>query len=351
MERFESGQLSGFFTFMMVLQLLWVWRFVPETKGVQPEEMQIRTGIDKEQAFVPYKIIAVGEILWDVFPDGPRFGGAPANFACSSAELAQEKAVVTMVSAVGDDQLGRDAIKALVARRVRTDAVQVNGCPTGRVDVELDEAGAATYQFAENCAWDHVSWNRDLAELAHGCDAVCFGTLGQRGSESQETIRSLVQATSESSLRILDINIRKPSISDDLIRVSLDLANVLKLNDEELPVIGRLCGISGSDIAIMRQVAVRFGLRHVALTRGPEGAVIVSGDSVSELPGIPVQVADTVGAGDAYTASMTLGLLAGDNPDTINRNAMAAASYVCSQPGATMPFPDQLRRTEGFDCT
>lgn len=300
---------------------------------------------------MPNNILAIGEILWDVFPDGPRFGGAPANFGCSSAELGQEKAVVTMVSAIGDDELGRRALEALAVRGVQADAVQVNDYPTGRVDVELDEAGTATYQFAENCAWDHLSWNRNLAELARSCDAVCFGTLGQRGSESQETIRALVQATPESSLRILDVNIREPFISDELILASLDLANVLKLNDEELPVIGRLCDFSGSDTEIMRRVAIQFGLRHVALTRGPNGAVIVSENSVSELPGTPVKVIDTVGAGDAFTASMTLGLLTGHNLETINRNAIATASYVCSQPGATMPFPDHLRHGEAFDRT
>lgn len=298
-----------------------------------------------------HNIIAIGEILWDVFPDGPRFGGAPANFACSTAELGKENACVKIVSAVGDDDLGRRAIAALATRGVQTEAVQVNVFPTGRVDVELDEVGAATYQFAENCAWDHLSWNRDLAELADSCHVVCFGTLGQRSGESQESIRAFVQATPESSLRILDVNIREPFISNELILASLDLSNVLKLNDEELPVIGRLCEFSGSDIEIMRQVAMRFGLRCVALTRGPNGAAIISGDSVSELPGTSVRVVDTVGAGDAFTASMTLGLLAGDNLETINRNAMATASYVCSQPGATMPFPEQLRRKQVVDRT
>jgi fructokinase len=295
---------------------------------------------------VTHHIIALGEILWDVFPDGPRFGGAPANFGCSAAELGRDKAIVTMVSAVGDDELGRRALEALANRGVHTTGVQVNGYPTGRVDVELDEHGAASYRFAENCAWDHLSWNHELEQLAQRCDAVCFGTLGQRGRESQETIWALVQATPESALRILDVNIREPFISDELILASLDLANVLKLNDEELPVIGRLCNVSGSDLEIMRQVARRFTLRHVALTRGPDGAVIVSEDSVSELPGVPVKVADTVGAGDAFTASMTLGLLAGQNLDTINRNAIATASFVCSQPGATMSFPDQWRHGE-----
>jgi fructokinase len=295
---------------------------------------------------VPHNIIAIGEILWDVFPDGPRFGGAPANFGCSAAELAGVKAVVTMVSAVGDDELGLRALETLAHRGVHTAAVQVNRYPTGRVDVELDEHGAATYQFAPNCAWDHLAWNLELEVLAQHCDAVCFGTLGQRGHESLETIRDFVRTTPESALRILDINIREPFINEELILASLDLANVLKLNDEELPVLSRLCNFSGSDIEIIHQVARRFALHHVALTRGSAGAVLVSDNAVSELPGVPVQVVDTVGAGDAFTAAMTLGLLAGHNIETINRNAMAVASYVCSQPGATMPFPEHLRRDD-----
>lgn len=291
---------------------------------------------------MPHQIIGIGEILWDVFPDGPRFGGAPANFACSAAELSQETARISMLSAVGDDELGRAAMEALRTRGVNA-AVQVNSFPTGRVDVELDAAGVASYRFAENSAWDHLAWNSGLEKLAAGCDAVCFGTLGQRGVESQQTIRAFVQATPVRALRILDVNIRRPFLSDELILRSLELANVLKLNDEELPLIGRLCGCTGSDIEIMREVARRFELRLVALTRGPDGAVIVSADSVSDLPGVPVEVVDTVGAGDAYTASMTIGLLEGRSLETVNRNAMATASYVCSQPGATMPFPNQLR--------
>ena len=285
-----------------------------------------------------HHIISVGEILWDVFPDGPRFGGAPANFACSAAELAQQSAQVTTVSAVGDDKLGREALAALTSRGVQTESVQINSYPTGRVDISLDASGAASYQFAEDCAWDNLLWSDDLKNLAANCDAVCFGTLGQRGHESQQTIRALIRATSEDTLKILDVNIRKPYISDELILSSLELANVLKLNDEELAEIGQLCEFSGSEIEIMRQLAHRFDLRLVALTRGSQGAAIVSGNSVSELSGVPVDVVDTVGAGDAFTASMTLGLLAQQNLETVNRNAIAVASYVCSQPGATMPL-------------
>lgn len=293
---------------------------------------------------MPQQIIGIGEILWDVFPDGPRFGGAPANFACSVAELARQSAHVTMVSAVGDDELGRQAIDALQRRGVQTNAVQINRFPTGRVDVELNAAGVASYRFAEDSAWDHLAWRSELERLAAGCDAVCFGTLGQRDQQSRETIRTFIRATPSAALRILDVNLRPPFFCDELILASLKLANVLKLNDEELPLVARLSGCFGSDVEVLRQLADKYSLRLVALTRGADGAVLVSQAAISEVPGVPVNVVDTVGAGDAFTASMTLDLLAGRSLAAVNHNAIATASFVCSQPGATMSFPDQLRR-------
>lgn len=289
-----------------------------------------------------HQIVGLGEILWDVFPDGPRFGGAPSNFSCSAAELAQDSAQVFMVSAVGNDQLGRQAIESLGARGVNTTCVQIDERETGQVLVELDSAGVASYRFAENTAWDHLSWNESLSQLAPSCDVVCFGTLGQRGECSRSTIQRFVRATSDETLRILDVNLRAPFYDDTVIRDSLNLANVLKLNDDELPVLARLFGVAGSDIEIMRQLAQQYQLRYVALTRGAKGAVLLSEHEVSDRPGLHVGVADTVGAGDAFTAAMTLGLLAERSIDDVNKSAIGTAAYVCSQPGATMKFPAQL---------
>ena len=293
---------------------------------------------------MPYQIVGIGEILWDVFPDGPRFGGAPANFACCVAEMAGDSAETCVVSAVGDDQLGSRAIESLQSRGVITSFVPANDRPTGRVLVELDNNGIASYRFDEDSAWDHIEWNDDLNNLASRCDAVCFGTLGQRNHVSGETIRHFVKGTPQSTLRILDVNLREPFFSDERILDSLKLANVLKLNSEELPMIAQLINLAGEEIDVMRQVVRMFNLRCVALTRGAGGAAIVSDDSVSQLPGAPVEVVDTVGAGDAFTASMTLDLLADVSLEEVNRNAITAASYVCSKPGATMSFPRHLRR-------
>ena len=293
---------------------------------------------------VVHQVVGIGEILWDVFPDGPRFGGAPANFSCSTSELSRGAAGVLIVSAVGEDELGRKAIESLKQRGVDTSVLQVNQHPTGKVDVQLDDAGVASYHFADDSAWDHLAWNDALGKVAAKCDAVCFGTLGQRSETSRRTINQFVQATPESALRILDVNLREPFYDDSVIQQSLALANVLKLNDDELPRLARINGLSGDDVDVMRQLAARHQLRYVALTRGAGGAAIVSQDEVSDLPGIPTEVADTVGAGDAFTAAITLGLLAGQDIDTVNRNAIAVASYVCSQPGATMTFPDELMK-------
>ena len=293
---------------------------------------------------MPKHIIGIGEILWDVFPDGARFGGAPANFACSVAELAPQSAEAHMVSAVGDDPLGRDALAALQARGVRTDAVQVKPESTGRVLVELDDQGVASYRFEENSAWDRVTWTDQLQGLASACHAVCFGTLGQRGETSRETIRRFIETTPATALRILDVNLRSPHYNDELILESLRLANVLKLNEDELPLVARLSDCTGDETAAMEKLAAKYGFHHVALTRGASGAAIVSKGSISDLPGVSAEVVDTVGAGDAFTAAMALDLLAGEPLDVVNRNAMAVAAHVCSHAGATMSFPEHLRR-------
>ena len=289
-------------------------------------------------------IVGIGEILWDVFPDGPRFGGAPSNFSCSAAELAKGAAEVFMVSAVGDDDLGGKAVDSLRQHGVDTTCVQIAEQPTGQVLVELDPAGVASYRFAENTAWDNLRYDDALQRRARDCDAVCFGTLGQRSTCSRNTIQKFVRATSDDTLRILDVNLRAPYFDDEIILESLALANVLKLNDEELPRLASLCNVAGSDVEILRQIATQNQLQCIALTRGAAGAVIICGDDVSDMPGMSVEIADTVGAGDAFTAAMTLDLLAGRNVKQVNQSAIAAASWVCSQDGATPTFPAKNAR-------
>lgn len=294
-------------------------------------------------------IVGIGEILWDIFPDGPRFGGAPANFACSAAGLGSHRVSVSMVSSVGNDDLGVQAFDSLGRRNVSTSYVTAQYKPTGQVLVELDERGRAGYEFAADTAWDNLTWSVDLEDLARRTDACCYGTLGQRNDRSRTTIQSFVAATVPSALRIFDVNLRPPFVSDSVLLDSLQLANVLKLSDEELPVVAELCGVSGVDDHVMRQLAQRFELRTVALTRGPQGAVLLQGNQLSEHSGVETDVVDTVGAGDAFTAALAIGLLDGKNLDEINEAACSAAAFVCSQSGATpamSPFNDYQRSTK-----
>lgn len=289
----------------------------------------------------PESIVALGEILWDVFPEGARFGGAPANFACHVAALGGQ---AYMVSGVGADPLGDQALQALQQRQVDTLHVRrFSEFPTGSVDVVVDASGQPDYRFGQNEAWDHLEWSTRLAELASRTDAVAFGTLGQRSLPARRTIQQFVQQVPEPGLCVFDINLRPPYYDAEVIDQSMGLANVLKLNSDELKILSSMYELSGSMPDRLRQLASRFDLRVVALSRGSEGAVLLQGDDVSEASGVDVQVEDTVGAGDAYTAAMVLGLLRGQDLETINRRACRLAAYVCSRSGATPALPDEYR--------
>lgn len=287
-------------------------------------------------------VVGLGEILWDVFPDGPRFGGAPANFACSAAALCREDTRVRMASSVGRDELGDRAIEALSDKSVETSCVQRAEHPTGQVLVQLDSEGHASYEFAADTAWDNIQWSPELEQLATSAHASCFGTLAQRSETSRQTIQRFISKTSASTLRIFDVNLRSPFFSESIILESLKLANVLKLNDEELPVLASICDLTGGTVQLMQQLADRYGLLTVALTRGSRGSILIGGDRVSEHVGVATRVVDTVGAGDAFTATLAIGLLEGLDLDTINRRAGRVAAFVCSQPGAAPLIPRDL---------
>ena len=286
-------------------------------------------------------IVGLGEVLWDVFPAAAHFGGAPANFACHAAGLGAES---WMVSAVGQDDFGDRALAALRERGVECEHVHRDAAhATGRVLVSLDAAGIASYEFAANTAWDHLGWSEELGLLAARSDAVCFGTLGQRSPVSRETIRRFVEATPQTALRIFDVNLRQRFYDTETIRASLQIANALKLNDQELPIVGVLCGLHAvTSREMLIELAITFDLRLTALTRGPHGSLLLAGSEEDECPAPPTTVVDTVGAGDAFTATLVSGFLRGLPLSTINRHANAVASYVCSQNGATPPLPTEL---------
>lgn len=282
-------------------------------------------------------VVGLGEVLWDLLPAGPMLGGAPANFACLAGQLGADAAVV---SCVGQDDFGDQAVAAFQKRSVAHQYVGRNKRPTGTVEVTLDAFGQPSYNILTDVAWDYLEWSDAFSKLATSADAVCFGTLGQRSSISQKTIERFLIATNEDALRIFDVNLRTPYYEDEIIFQSLELANVLKLNDHELPILASICGFAGSEIEQMQQFALRYDLQAVALTCGAEGAKLIRGDEVCEQPSAAIEVVDTIGAGDAFAAALALGLLAGRNLTTISSNACRIAEYVCSQSGATPPLPN-----------
>jgi fructokinase len=291
----------------------------------------------------PWTIVGIGETLWDCFPDANHLGGAPLNFCCSCSELGTDRANVQIVSAVGRDALGDEAKTRVAKHGVKTECIQSSEQATGRVVVQLDPAGVASYRFDEDSAWDHIEWSDFTCELASRTDAVCFGSLGQRSLGSRETIRRFVETVPSGSLRVLDVNLRPPYWTTEVILDSLKIANVLKLNEEELPIVAELVGLSGSVRSIVEQLMDRYRLEYVALTLGAKGSVLCSTTQWSEVSSPNIQVVDTVGAGDAFTAAMVLGLLDGWDLVRIHERAAKVASYVCTQPGATMAFPAKLR--------
>lgn len=287
------------------------------------------------------RCVGLGEVLWDELPAGRQPGGAPANFAYHAAALGARAEVV---SRVGADAAGRELVARLAGLGLGTAGIEVDPvAPTGTVTVRCDAAGQPAYVIHENVAWDHFAGEAAGRRAAAAADAICFGTLAQRGAVARASIRALVALARPGALRILDVNLRQHYHSRELIAGSLALANVLKLNETELPLLAELFALSGDEPAVVAALADRFALRAVAYTRGERGSVLFADGVLVEPPGLPVRVADTVGAGDSFTAAFALGLLAGWPLATIGARATAVAAYVCSQPGATPPLPAELR--------
>ena len=286
-------------------------------------------------------IVGLGEVLWDMLPAGRQLGGAPANFAYHASALGARGVVV---SRVGDDAPGRDVLRRLEALGLETRYVTTDPAhPTGRVDVRLDAAGVPDYVIHQPVAWDFIPADAALLEFASRTDAVCYGTLAQRSAVSRESVRAFLRATPPRCLRVFDINLRQSYFSREMVHDLLGPAEVLKLNDAELPVVARLLGLEGDAPAVIRRLLRDYDLRVVALTRGPAGSALYTPDRTSDHPGVPPpKVADTVGAGDAFTAALVLGLVRGDDLDRVNAFANRLASYVCSQPGATPAIPPEL---------
>lgn len=298
-----------------------------------------------------FNLAGIGELLWDLLLDGPKLGGAPANFAYQARALGAQSRVI---SRVGDDALGREAFARLAALGMPTDCLEVDGnAPTGTAAVELGADGQPHFIIHQDVAWDRLQGESASRQAVAAADAVCFGTLAQRSPASATTVRALVAASPPAALRIFDINLRQQYFSRAVIEESLALANVLKVNETELPILAKMFGLVGDAAQQIAAIADRYQLRAVAYTCGMSGSLLLAGGRYSSHTGIPTQVADTVGAGDAFTAAMALGMLADWDLDLINQRANEVASYVASCAGATPQLPEQLRSpflAEMFPC-
>lgn len=291
-----------------------------------------------------FQILALGEILWDLLPTGMQLGGAPANFAFHCRALGAEARLITRV---GDDELGRLVLDRFRAGGSPTETIQIDSDrPTGTVDVELSEAGVPRYTIREDVAWDRITADDAGLAAARSADAVCFGSLALRSETARRAIAKLVSHTSPRAIRIFDVNLRHPFVYPDVIAEALELCDVLKLNDEELTEIAAMFGLGDGTRETIEELSRRFGLKAVALTRGADGSLLFADGRWSDLPGRPVAVRDTIGAGDSFTAALAIGFLNNRPLDEIHRHSGAVAAFVCSQPGGTPDLPDSLKRPD-----
>ena len=288
----------------------------------------------------PFIVAGIGEVLWDVFPENEIFGGAPANFSIHCSGLGANSFVL---GSIGCDSRGVKALDFLQQRGVNTRLLQQHSeVPTGIVEVNLDPYGQPSYVIEKHSAWDELLTVEYLDMFPHGVDAVCFGTLAQRNKTTRLAIRSLLSQMPTESLSVFDINLRQSYFSRELIERSLVLADVLKLNSEELKVVSSLLGLSGSIETLLRVIMNDFELQLIALTRGKDGAFLISKKGGSDRGGLDVDVIDTVGAGDAYTSALVMGYLNRWSMEKINLTAIEISAWVCTREGAVPEIPKEL---------
>ena len=274
-------------------------------------------------------IVGIGEILWDMLPSGKALGGAPANFAYHATRLGEEG---WAVSAIGPDALGREIMDIITEKRLKN-IISLTDKPTGTVQVELDAKGVPTYTIMEGVAWDHIPFTPEMEALAQRADAVCFGSLVQRLA-SRESVLRFLRATRPDALKVFDINLRQHYYSPEVLEESLKIADILKINDEEIRIVADMFGLGGDDVAVSRTLIDRYALRLVILTKGAQGSEVITVDDTLPQPAGEAEVVDTVGAGDSFTAAFVVAYLRGASLADAQRLASDTAAYVCSCKGA-----------------
>jgi fructokinase len=285
-----------------------------------------------------FTIVGLGELLWDLFPRGKQLGGAPANFAYISSLLGDHGIVA---SRIGTDPLSEEAKQRFQQLRLPTDFLQSDSLhPTGTVRVLLDSVGQPHYQISEDVAWDFLEMTSQWRTLATQATAICFGSLAQRSVTAQRTIQEFLGAARPGSTRIFDVNLRQPFYSKEILSDSIKRASIIKLNQQELPVVLQLLDFPTSLTLGKEKLAAEWllhlsGAKLICITRGPDGSLLVSQEGSHEHPGFSVQTADTVGAGDAFTAGLVHHFLRGAPLSAMNEAANRMGAWVASRPGAT----------------
>ncbi len=286
-------------------------------------------------------IVGLGEVLWDMLPDGKKIGGAPANFAY---HMSQCDFPTYLVSAVGNDELG-EQIRTTLSEAGLNVLLPVVEQPTGTVDVELDSEGIPQYTIRENVAWDNIPFTPEVEALAKRTATVCFGTLAQRGEQSRKSIEAFIAAMPEEGVKVCDMNLRGNYYSKEVIEWSMRVSDVVKVNKEELVEICRVLGVEYTDQHLVaRDFIDEYKLEMFIVTCGTEGSFVYCDDeSATCLPTPAVEVVDTVGAGDAFTAIFVAGMLGGLEVRWAHMLAVEAAAYVCTQAGAMPILPDDIK--------
>ncbi len=287
-------------------------------------------------------VIGIGEALWDVLPEGKKLGGAPANFAYHVSQFGLKSCAV---SAVGDDELGREIFTQLDQRHMNYIIDKVD-YPTGTVDVTLDANGIPCYEIKEGVAWDNIPFTPQLEAAAKDCTAVCFGSLAQRSEVSRQTIYRFLDTMpkEEGRYRIFDINLRQGFYSKEIISESISRCNILKINDEELVTVSRLFGYPGIDLQNKCWLLLgKYNLQMLILTCGVNGSYVFTPGEVSFIETPKVDVADTVGAGDSFTAAFVASILQGKSVRQAHERAVRVSAYVCTQNGAMPVLPEEVK--------
>lgn len=286
-------------------------------------------------------VVGMGEALWDVLPEGKKIGGAPANFAYHVSQFGLASCVV---SAVGEDALGKEIIENFTSKGLNQLIAEVP-YPTGTVQVEIDPAGVPQYEIKENVAWDNIPYTARLEQLAEKTKAVCFGSLAQRNIVSRNTINRFLDAMpqSDDTLVVFDVNLRQGFYTKEILCNSMKRCNILKINDEELVTVSRMFGYSGIDLQDKCWILLgKYNLKMLILTCGINGSYVFTPGNVSFQPTPKVEVADTVGAGDSFTAAFIASILKGKSVQEAHLRAVQTSAYVCTKKGAMPILPQEL---------